>query len=367
MECDVVDTGMGIAPQEQEKVFERFYRTSSAYRGQYTGFGIGLHIVQQFVSLLQGNINLESTLGKGTTFKVSLPVLLDSSKTKENAKVHAQPIEKSAQPITSRPLILLIEDNPIALKILEVVVGQAQCDFFSAKSGEEALILLQKFPFHFIITDLGLPGMSGHGFASAVRTLEQKEHKQQIPIIGLTAHRVIDTEATCLKIGMNKVITKPIKLEVLQQLLHEFVYKVSEEQFAIKQPLGKDLPPNPAELFQLTQYPLLDAENGLRNLGSTKLFKELLSLMIDQALPEDGHDLEQAYAEENWPLVEKIAHKIKSGTLYCGTVRLKFASQYLERYHQAGHRSQLENLYQQLIQIIEQTKIAIRQWLIDSP
>lgn len=361
LECAIVDTGIGIAPKEQEKVFERFYRTSGSYRGQYSGFGIGLHIVQQFVSLLKGEITLESCLGKGTTFTVSIPVLLDLTKTKKQELPKAALAFEPVKTNTSNALILLIEDNTIALKILEALVEQAHCHFFSAQTAEEALSLIDKHAFNLIITDIGLPGMSGLEFASAVRFKEQKEHLCPIPIIGLTAHKVVDTEADCLKMGINKVITKPIKLEILKQLLDEFHYEIP-----VQKTLGKDLPPSSEELFQLSQYPLLDVEQGLLNLDSLELLTELLNLMINQALPADKKEINEAYLVENWPLVEKIAHKIKSATLYCGTTRLQFASQYLERYHQAGHRSELDNLYQQLLSVMDNTETAIRQWLVQS-
>lgn len=361
LECDIGDTGIGIAPQDQKKVFDRFYRTSSAYRGQYSGFGIGLHIVQQYVSLLQGKITLESTLGKGTTFKLSIPILLDLNTSQVPSLAHAKKCTEEVEPLKQKQLILLVEDNPIALKILEAVVEQAQCRFVSVKSAEDALTQLQQHRFDFIITDVGLPGMSGNEFATAVRTQEQREQKKPIPIIGLTAHSTINTEAMSLKMGMNKVLMKPMKLEVLQALLHELFATVAEQPSP--QTLGKDLPETQEELFQLTQYPLLDTTNGLRNLGSTKLLKELLQLMMSEALPEDHKELQHAFAAQNWLQIEKLAHKIKSGALYCGTLRLKFASQYLERYHQAGHTKLLNNLYQQLILTIEQTNEAIHQWL----
>lgn len=367
LEYEVSDTGMGIAPKEQKKVFERFYRATSAYRGEYSGFGIGLHIVQQFVALLQGTIQLESIPGEGTTFKVSIPVELDLSCTTPPAELQSiSLVKKYVNNAHNTPLILLVEDNPIALKILEAVVTQTSCRFVSSTSGEEALKLVHKHAFDFIITDLGLPGMTGQEFAHAVRMMEDRNRKQQIPIIGLTAHSIAHSAEQSLTTGMNKVVMKPIKTDVLIELLHEFLYNKREKLPITPYFLGKELPQTEHELFQIDQYPLLDTVQGVRNLGSTRLLKEMLDLMIFQALPQDSKELEQAFLKNNWLLVEKIAHKIKSGALYCGTVRLKVASHYLERYHQAGHVAQLHPLYQQLIHSIHQTTGAIQQWLIDS-
>ena len=73
--------------------------------------------------------------------------------------------------------------------------------------------------------------------------------------------------------------------------------------------------------------------------------------------------IQDAYAQKNWDTVEALAHKIKSGALYCGTKKLTFACQYLERYHKAGHAKLLEALYQQFFTTVEQTKKAIDKWL----
>ena len=130
--------------------------------------------------------------------------------------------------------------------------------------------------------------------------------------------------------------------------------------------LDKDLPTTEAELFALEQFLLLDSDKGIRNLGTSLLFRELLELMIYHALPDDTKALKEAFMPINWHQIGKIAHKIKSGALCCGTIRLKYASQYLERYHQAGYTKHLIALYQQLMNTIQHTNEAICRWLIQS-
>jgi PAS domain S-box-containing protein len=366
LECDVSDTGMGIAPDDQHKVFERFYRTTAAYQGHYSGFGVGLHIVHQFVALLNGHISLKSTLGKGTTFTVALPMNIDTQRVKKTQFLSSsaptfQSLAKNFIP-SQKPFLLLVEDNPIALKILEAVVQQAQCTFISSHSTEHALELLQQHSFDLVITDLGLPGMTGHQFTQTVRSIEQNATKTPLPIIGLTAHSIPSIENTSLKMGMNKVLMKPINLTILQEILKEFLSQKGKT-IAPTVLLGRDLPHTEAELFELGQFSLLETKQGLHNLGTASLFRDLIELLVYHALPEDTKALEDAFVENNWPQMEKIAHKIKSGALYCGTVRLKYASQYLERYHQAGHTHYLNALYQQLIETINNTNEAIHQWL----
>lgn len=126
-----------------------------------------------------------------------------------------------------------------------------------------------------------------------------------------------------------------------------------------KGPLGLDLPNSEEELFLLHDYPLLDMQLGLANLGDRSLLSEILDMMVRQELPIELKKLHFAYAKSDWDKVEELAHKLKSSALYCGTVRLKIACQYLERYRKAGYSLLLEQLYFQLVEIAQKTQNSI--------
>ncbi|KTD31136.1 MULTISPECIES: Hpt domain-containing protein [Legionella] len=127
--------------------------------------------------------------------------------------------------------------------------------------------------------------------------------------------------------------------------------------------LGIDLPNNEEELFLLDHYPLLDIELGLANLGDASILHELLELLLKKELPTELSEIEAAYTEHNWCKIEELAHKLKSAALYCGTVRLKLACQYLERYQKAGYTNLLDKLYFQLIQVANETEQSINDWI----
>jgi two-component system aerobic respiration control sensor histidine kinase ArcB len=130
-------------------------------------------------------------------------------------------------------------------------------------------------------------------------------------------------------------------------------------------PLGLDLPETEAELFKLEQYPLLDEKDGIEKAGgSQELLKEILTMLVDQSIPEELSNLKIAYTKQDWDSIQKIAHKMKGGALYCGTIRMLYACQYLERYRLAGHNKLLEQLYQQLIIVLEDTRLFASQHLI---
>ena len=126
---------------------------------------------------------------------------------------------------------------------------------------------------------------------------------------------------------------------------------------------GSDLPDSDDQLFEISQFPLLDVNEGIANLGSLPVLKELLTMLLEDELPADEANLKQFFEASNWEGVERLAHKMKSGTLYCGIVRMQMACQYLERYRKASQSLLLEKLYHQLMSVIDDTKKAIKNWM----
>ena len=112
----------------------------------------------------------------------------------------------------------------------------------------------------------------------------------------------------------------------------------------------------------LPDYPLFDVENGISILGSEEILHEMIKDMII-AIPADCQELEQAHAAPDWQRLEKLAHRIKGGALYCGVIRMRYACQYLECYRKAGYSALQEQLYQQLLEVLEATKCSLCDWL----
>lgn len=381
LQLSVSDTGTGIAKENQDKVFDRFFRSNPSYKGQYTGFGVGLHIVQQYVSLLKGTISLDSQVGIGTVFKVVIPVLTVERINKIMPKTitahytnlivndnQIPPISDENPPTPSKtadnqPCLLLVEDNPIALKVVESVAKQANCQFVSATTGEQALILMKTHTFDLILSDLGLPGISGNQLASTIRTAEKHLGKNPIPIVGLTAHAAKDIEQESLRSGINQIVSKPINLDVLESLLTYFVSKKQQQPTETSSVFIKESSDQSNELFRIERYPLLDIDAGINTLGTIDLLQELLTLMLFVDFPKDLDNFKQAYIDQNWSVVEKIAHKMKSGALYCGVTRMKYACQYLEHHLKSGSPHLHHELYEQLMTTITQTQEAVSGWL----
>jgi PAS domain S-box-containing protein len=353
LELHIIDTGIGIPEELQAKVFDQFYRGNRSFKGTYHGHGVGLHIAQKFVELLNGRIDLQSQTGVGTHFIVTLPVTkgcLPEPKKPENLERQQNLI---SMPKDQGQLhALLVEDNIIALHLIESIVAQEGLKYTSAIDGETAFDYVKQQDFDLIITDIGLPGMSGCELCKSIRNWEKSHHKPPVPIFGLTAHALRDAEKECLAVGMNKMLRKPIQSTTLQALIKDCLKPTMPSntlQNKEKQSINKG------------SIPLLNTEEAIKHLGGEAKFKQVLLMMLEKELPEQEEAFQIAHAAKDWAFIKKIAHKIRGSAVYCCTHQLQYACQDLEELSE--YSAQFEMNYQRLRQVLSQTKQAIQDYL----
>lgn len=373
IQFQVRDTGIGIPNDQQALVFERFFRGNPSYEGIYQGNGIGLHIAQSYVKLLGGEIKLQSQEGVGTTFYFDLPCQIGQKQPQPISSLNSAPVinQDILSEDLSHPSVLLVEDNAIALMVIENLLDHANLRYISATDGESAFMLAKIHDFDLIITDLGLPGMSGIELTKQIRDWERIHHKKPVPIIGLSAHTNEDVLSECVPSGMNDRFSKPITKNLIQTLKNTYILSQNSTQnthlsslsSTIKK-LGQDLPANEKQLFELDAFQLFDHKLALCAMNNNAaLLPEILSDFIEHDLPESLNVLNKAYKQQDWDQIEKRVHYMKSTLNFTGTPRMKHACQFLERYKKAGHSALLHELYHQLIDISELTQKAIRAWL----
>lgn len=377
----VTDTGIGIPEDQKEKVFERFFRVSPSYKGKYVGYGLGLHIVQSYVSLLKGQLHLESREGKGTTISFDITCREGVAQNHVDAKqpptlserheIKTSMLSSAVQDVDEdAPHFLLVEDNMIALKVLEAFVKNLGARYSSAENAAHALNYVKTTSFDLIITDIGLPDVSGVQLSREIRSWEKEHQLPRTPIIGLTGHALESAQFECLDAGMNEVYRKPISQPILQEIINQWV-RQSEKESEVRtiplsqssSPLGHDLPITEDELFALESFALFDPQDAMKYIGEVSFMFQMLKQFLSSEIQNDIVLLQQAYQDSNWNEVEKLAHKIKGGVACLGMKRLFLACQYLERYYKAGHRSLLKLLYTQIIEINQQTIEEVSRWL----
>lgn len=224
----VSDTGIGIPEDLQNKVFDRFYRANPSYKGVYSGHGIGLHIANSYVKRMGGELQFASAVGDGTSFYFDLCFKIAEGQKIDVMDKHLHHSAESDSTIVTNtsdsPIILLVEDNYVALKVLESIAKLVNIRFVSANDGESALEIATRQNFNLIITDIGLPGISGKELARKLRAWEKMQDRQEVPIVGLTAHVRDQVREKCIDAGMNDAYSKPIDLQTMNEIIKRFVF-----------------------------------------------------------------------------------------------------------------------------------------------
>lgn len=210
----IEDSGIGIGEEHLPYIFDRFYRTSHSYNSRYKGTGLGLSIAKELIKQMNGDIQAESTIGKGSRFCCFIPLkLIDTTSKSESSKVIE--VQKLRLPKCYR--VLLVEDNLFAQKVSHVFLQQLGCKIDLAHNAAEALEQIRNKPYEIIFMDLGLPDQNGLEVTDLIR--KTPGLNQNSPIIGLTAHASPEEEMQGRHLGMNHFITKPASLLDLYQAI----------------------------------------------------------------------------------------------------------------------------------------------------
>ncbi|MEL7005972.1 MAG: ATP-binding protein, partial [Bacteroidota bacterium] len=215
----IKDTGIGISKENVNSVFETFTQAKGQRNRKHGGSGLGLSIVKKLLELYGGTIALHSELGKGSEFKVEIPL----------QKVADNEIEKEQEPINLKDNaldglnILLAEDNRFNQLLETRILENLGASVTLAENGREAIDLLKNGKYHLILMDIQMPEMDGIDATRFIR----EEMKRDLPIIALTANAFKQELDKCLDIGMNSCVTKPFKKEVLVKKILENVPKMA--------------------------------------------------------------------------------------------------------------------------------------------
>ncbi len=209
----VSDTGIGIAPEKQEIIFERFRQIDSSYTKQFDGTGLGLTIVNELVKLFGGSIQLESKPGKGSTFYIDLPFIVNKPIISSDSGNYTK---KNSNLDFTDKLFLVVEDEFTNYKLLEKTLFKRKAKILWAKNGMEALDMFIKHQadIHLIIMDLKMPVMDGYEATKEIKKINMK-----IPIIALTAYAMAEDEKKALDAGCDAYLTKPVSIDILYKVL----------------------------------------------------------------------------------------------------------------------------------------------------
>lgn len=290
----VEDTGIGIESDKLDTIFESFEQADQAVAVKYGGTGLGLSIAKHLIELYEGNIQLESEVGKGSSFQFDLNLekgqLLDEKET--NGKV-----DTAFDP--SGMKILIAEDNTINQKFISRLMEKLNVDFELTNNGQECLERLMKDSFSCLLLDMQMPLVDGYEVCKTIRA--GKNPNKDIPIIALTASAMTNERDKAFACGVNEHLTKPFQPEQLKQLLNKYSPQESREE----------------DLLELDADYLTSLYDG-----DAEFEGDMIQTFL-QNFEQDFVALHMAAKEKDWQTMASMAHKMKPTFKMVGLTRLE--------------------------------------------
>ena len=223
--CDMVvtvaDNGIGMSQEFQKHIFEPFERERTSTVSKVEGSGIGMGIVKKLVELMSGTVEVESKIGVGSKFTVTIPCRIASGD-ETQAKRETNP---SDQKCLCGTRILLTEDNDLNAEIAVELLREEGCTVDRAKDGVECVDMLEKAAngtYQMILMDIQMPVMNGYDAAKKIRRMDDPQ-KAGIPIIAMTANAFSEDKQAALDVGMNDYIAKPINMNILVPTIQKYL------------------------------------------------------------------------------------------------------------------------------------------------
>jgi len=361
----IKDTGIGITQDKQQEVFVRFKKSPFTQNAGERG----LSIVKQYLDDLEGEIYVKSDPYEGTAFTCVVafqePLLLEDEAFELDSESEVDPIKKgvmasvhSKMPARNdqglgKPIrVLVVEDYPITAKITQTLMAGLNCYVDIASTGELALKKSKQSEYDLIFMDIGLPDMGGAEVTKLIRFDELLKDRSPVPIIGLTANADFSDRQQCIESGMNVVFIKPLVKEKLQEILNSLINSIPGNDALIGQ--GRNGQTSTSKVVDK----VIDLELGAKLMDGNKTLAQEMITLLAKNLIGDLMELKEAYQKLDWETIQNIAHRLRGGTSYCGTPRLKVACAQLEDHllSVANPTEYTDILYLQLVREIDEVQ-----------
>lgn len=309
LRVDVVDTGIGIAKEKLDKVFEKFTQADSSTTRKYGGSGLGLAITKQLITLMNGRISVASELGKGSTFSIIIPLLIaDNALVNEADDTVATFCGVIPE---SNVSVLIAEDHELNKSYMRRLLQLfGITNFVIVSDGLAAKEAVATGTFDLVLMDCHMPVMNGYDATRAIREME-KQSGQHIPIIAMTANVMLGEREKCLQMGMDEYISKPIDQVKLREILSRWIrFTTPVKKFA-------------ASGIKAQETPRLDLEI-MRTFseGDVEMEKDFVRIFAEQSAIHLATLKEHAIdgTSQGW---KDAAHLLKGGAATLGAMKLR--------------------------------------------
>jgi PAS domain S-box-containing protein len=334
----VSDTGIGLAPDQITRLFEPFTQADRSTARRFGGSGLGLSICRLLVTLMGGEIGVESSLGQGGRFWVRLPLEAGADSIPASILPDTRSVMALAD-LAGRGRVLVADDHPINREVILRQLQRLNCVAEAVQDGEEALNRLTDGGFALLLTDCDMPVIDGYRPTRILRGREADDPTlSRLPIVGITANAQADAADLCRDSGMDDCLIKPVDTARLGACLARWLPDnrvavvapdVPEEPAACPEPNGADAPP---AIDTRSFETLLDGDrDGIRGLleryrlSSAPIYTELNDALAGSAAPE---------------IVRQLAHKLKGASGMVGAQGLANVCLTIERAAQADETAE---------------------------
>jgi PAS domain S-box-containing protein len=223
----VKDTGIGIAKEAQQHLFQRYTQESRDTARMFGGTGLGLSICRRLAEMMDGQVELISEQGKGSVFSITLTLPVSDSRVEVIHNYQFNSKRQEIKPLLNNkvdaPVILIVDDHPSNRLLLEQQLKMLGFRVESAENGKVALKMWQEGQFTLVISDCYMPEMDGYEFSQAIRKIEADKKLSKTPIIALTANAFVDNKEYCSNSGMDEILIKPVNLTQLKMVLEKWL------------------------------------------------------------------------------------------------------------------------------------------------
>ncbi|PZU85427.1 MAG: hybrid sensor histidine kinase/response regulator [Chryseobacterium sp.] len=294
----VSDTGIGIDKEKLSEVFERFNQGEDSTTRNYGGTGLGLSIVKSLIQLQNGDIEVISEQGKGTTFHFFIPYAIAKEQLKVAPAVDINYFkDKSNAPLK----VLIVDDNAINQSLMKHLLSQWNIDYDIANNGLEAVEFLRNNDCDLVLMDIQMPQMDGYAATQKIR----EELKLDIPIIAMTAHALAGERERYMSRGMNEYISKPVNEDELFKLISNFGLKETKKTETKTEKT-------------VSEYEFIDLTYMKSISNGDKDFEKTVTQQFLDKVPIHLQELKIAYENKDFKLLKLRAHDLKSSVAIIG-------------------------------------------------
>jgi len=347
LRCEVIDTGIGIPKERQDKIFKRYAQAEDSTARRYGGTGLGLTITRELIHLMGGDIGLESEVGKGTNFWFELPFALAPAEGEA-----AAPAAQEASPHTGIPAakarVLVAEDHELNRSFIRRLfenIGIVNYAF--AQSGREAVEEVLKNNFTAVLMDCHMPEMDGYIATAAIRNLPDA-FQRKVPIVAMTANAMEGERERCLAAGMDDYVSKPFEIEKFKKVLSPWIdFDAATPADA---PAKKEFSDGPADLNILHTC----------SKGDEKFIREMVDIFITTAEQSLKELKDLSAASGNHPAWVRAAHGLKGIAGIVGATHFQQLALQAEKMEESkakkkAHVKELEAEYAKLVKFFQES------------